>query len=76
MIKLIKKIFCKLGWHSYFVGYELVEREEKDIFNTGLLDKYKCKWCDFVGWVDSQHNLYDKDDWKNFCFWDKDSDKE
>lgn len=65
-MKLFKKLFCKLGWHSYFVGYELVEKSTKDIMHTGYLDKHKCKWCDFVGRVDSQGNLYDPDGWKNF----------
>lgn len=55
MIKTIKKLLCKLGWHSF--NYELVNTPD-DILNTHICDKYKCKWCGYVGMVDSQGNLF------------------
>lgn len=49
-----KKICCKLGWHSYIVGYDFVEYDGY----YGIANKYKCKWCGYVGMVDSQGNLF------------------
>ena len=54
MIKLIKKLYCKIGWHSFPVGYDLVEYDGY----KGTANKYKCKWCGYVGMVDSQGNLF------------------
>lgn len=54
MLKRIKKIFCKMGWHSFCVGYDLVET---DGFH-GIANKYKCKWCGYIGMVDSHGNLF------------------
>ena len=55
MLKIIKKFFCKIGWHSF--SYDLVETP-KDPLNTGICNKYKCKWCGGIGLVDSQGNLF------------------
>lgn len=55
MLKIIKRFLCKIGWHSF--SYELVEIP-KDPLNTGICNKYKCKWCSGVGLVDSQGNLF------------------
>lgn len=49
-----KKICCKLGWHSYIVGYDFVEYDGY----YGIANKYKCKWCGYIGMVDSQGNLF------------------
>lgn len=49
---IIKKYFCKIGWHSF--GYDLVEHDGYH----GIANKYKCKWCGYVGMVDSQGNLF------------------
>lgn len=59
ILKTIRNIlFCKiLPWHSFIVDYELVESPE-DPLHTGICDKYKCKWCGYIGHVDSQGNLY------------------
>ena len=54
MIKFIKRIFCKIGWHSFSVGYDLVEHDGYH----GICDKYRCKWCGYEGMVDSQGNLF------------------
>jgi hypothetical protein len=47
----MKKIFCWMGWHSFFSGYDY---ESFD----GCSIHAKCKWCDFKGMVDSQGNLF------------------
>ncbi len=54
---MIKKLLCKIGWHSFISGYDLVE-VPNDILNTGICNKYKCKWCGYIGMVDSQGNLF------------------
>lgn len=55
MIPLIKRFFCKIGWHSF--SYDLVEIPN-DPLNTGYCNKYKCKWCGGIGLKDSQGNLF------------------
>lgn len=54
-MNILKKIFCKIGWHSF--DYELVEIPY-DPLNTHICDKYKCKWCGYIGMLDSQGNLF------------------
>lgn len=56
-MKWLKKLFCRIGWHSYIVGYELVEVPE-DPLHSGICNKYQCKWCGCVGLKDSQGNLF------------------
>lgn len=51
-MKWLKRIFCKIGWHSF--SYALVERDGY----YGIANKHKCKWCGYVGLVDSQGNLF------------------
>ena len=63
MITLLKKFLCKIGWHSFISGYDLVE-VPNDPLNTGICNKYKCKWCDMIGLVDSQGNLFNPEDYK------------
>ena len=53
-MKIIKRMFCKIGWHSFPVGYDLVE----DDGYHGIANSYRCKWCGYVGMVDSQGNLF------------------
>lgn len=55
MISLVKKIFCKLGWHSR--KYDLVEIPN-DPLNTGICNKYRCRWCGYIGLKDSGGNLF------------------
>jgi len=50
IMKLIKKLFCRLGWHSYFIGYTQLGQDS--------YGKYQCKWCGFIGLKDSQGNLF------------------
>jgi len=49
---MIKKLFCKIGWHSF--RYILVENDGY----KGIANKYKCKWCGYIGMVDSHGNLF------------------
>lgn len=60
-MKLLKKILCKIGWHSF--SYNLIE-EPKDPLNTGVCNKYQCKWCGMKGLVDSQGNLFNPEVYK------------
>ena len=55
-MKIIRRLFCKIGWHS-FGHYELVEIPN-DPLNSNICNKYKCKWCGYIGMVDSQGNLF------------------
>lgn len=48
---MIKKFLCKIGWHSIFIGFEL-------LFNDGVSDHARCKWCRYEGMIDSQGNLF------------------
>jgi len=52
----VKKFSCKMGWHNTG-GYELVEAPN-DPLHTGICNKYRCKWCGYVGMIDSQGNLF------------------
>lgn len=54
IMRLIERMFCKIGWHSFLVGYDLVE----DDGHHGITNLYRCKWCGYVGMVDSQGNLF------------------
>lgn len=56
-MKLLKKLFCKIGWHSFIVGYDLAYSPD-DPLHSGICDRYRCKWCNGVGLVDSQGNLF------------------
>ena len=51
MKKLLKKFFCKIGWHSIFVGFI-------NLYNDGASQHAKCRWCDYEGMIDSQGNLF------------------
>jgi len=51
MKALFKRLCCKLGWHSYFVGYDFQSWDGCNIHA-------KCKWCGYEGMVDSQGNLF------------------
>lgn len=51
-MNLIKKLCCKIGWHSF--TYDLVEYD----WYKGIANMYKCKWCGYIGMVDSQGNLF------------------
>ena len=51
-MKIIKRMFCKIGWHSW--NYDLVEEDGLH----GVCNKYKCRWCGYIGMIDSQGNLF------------------
>ena len=50
-MKIIKKFFCWLGWHSFIIGFE-------QLYFDGCSNHAKCKWCSFEGMIDSQGNLF------------------
>lgn len=52
---IFKRIFCKIGWHSF--SYDLVKVVD-DPLRSHICDVYKCKWCGKEGRVDSQGNLF------------------
>jgi len=47
----VKRLFCKIGWHSLPVGFEEVEFD-------GCSKYARCKWCGYEGMIDSQGNLF------------------
>lgn len=47
----MKKIFCKIGWHSILIGFIYLS-------NDGASEHMKCKWCGYEGMIDSQGNLF------------------
>ncbi len=49
MKNILKKFLCKIAWHSF--SYELLDYD-------GASQHAKCKWCGYVGMVDSQGNLF------------------
>lgn len=50
MLGFIKKVFCKIGWHSV-TGFEATGFD-------GCSVHAKCKWCGYEGMIDSQGNLF------------------
>lgn len=52
MKKLIKKMFCKFGWHSF--KYDIVPYDTP----LGKQASYRCKWCGYVGTLDFHGNLF------------------
>ena len=56
MIALLKRICCKIGWHSIFVGFDRIRHSTKDPLR--FLVFAKCKWCGYEGQIDSQGNLF------------------
>lgn len=50
-IKLLQKLYCKIGWHCHSKDY---------IYNSfdGASSHCTCKWCGYKGMVDSQGNLF------------------
>ena len=56
MKESLKKLLCKIGWHSIFVGFENPHHAEDDPLQ--FLVFAKCKWCGYEGQIDSQGNLF------------------
>lgn len=50
---MIKSLLCKIGWHSYFVGFDKT-------FNDGCSDHARCKWCGVEGMIDSTGALFSR----------------
>ena len=51
-MSLLKRLMCRIGWHSFFVGWDYAS--DYHGFNAPM----KCKWCPQTGLVDSQGNLF------------------
>lgn len=49
MIKFMKRVLCKIHWHSF--SYDYLEHD-------GASVHAQCKWCKYKGMVDSQGNLF------------------
>ena len=47
----IKRLFCKIGWHSFPAGFEPISFD-------GCSEHARCKWCGYEGMIDSQGNLF------------------
>ena len=58
MKEMIKRLFCRIGWHCSSSKYILIERDGYH----GIADKYQCPWCGYVGMVDSHGNLFKSED--------------
>ena len=51
----IKRFLCRLGWHSWIVGYEYLPPQcPLDVVNIHA----RCKWCHYEGILDSQGGLF------------------
>ena len=50
-VKFLRKFYCKIGWHCHMGDYQPVKFD-------GASAHCKCKWCGYVGIVDSQGNLF------------------
>ena len=48
---LVKRLMCKIGWHSFFIGFEVIGFD-------GCSEHAKCRWCGYKGMIDSQGNLF------------------
>lgn len=53
MIGLIKRFFCRIGWHSFPVGFVHIYFDF-----DGFNEHARCKWCGYEGMIDSQGNLF------------------
>lgn len=47
-----KRLSCFMGWHSYWAGFNHIDKGD------GFLTYASCKWCDYEGQIDSQGNLF------------------
>lgn len=50
MIKLIKRFFCWVGWHSW--KYDITGVSGPNFANG------RCRWCGYEGLVDTQGHLF------------------
>jgi len=51
IMRWVKGIFCKMGWHAFPVGFESIGFD-------GCSEHARCKWCGYEGMIDSQGNLF------------------
>lgn len=47
----MKRVYCKIGWHSYPQGFASTGFDGASVHST-------CKWCHYKGLIDSQGNLF------------------
>jgi len=48
MIRWLKRMFCRIGWHkvSGYTGFD------------GCSARARCDWCGYEGLIDGQGNLF------------------
>lgn len=51
MKESLKRLFCKIGWHSFLGGFEIMGFD-------GCSVHARCRWCGYEGMIDSQGNLF------------------
>jgi hypothetical protein len=51
MKKWLKMALCRIGWHSFYIGFE-------PIGHNGCNQYARCRWCHKEGMIDSQGNLF------------------
>lgn len=57
---MLKRLFCRIGWHSFPVGFDSIPDPPTNLPGTipSITERARCRWCQFEGRVDSQGNLY------------------
>jgi len=53
-LPLLRKYYCKIGWHS--IKYDNEHKADND--PNKFLNFAECQWCHYEGQVDSQGNLF------------------
>lgn len=51
MLRVLKKLVCRIGWHCPMSKYEYLGFD-------GVSLRCRCPWCGYIGMVDSQGNLF------------------
>ncbi len=52
----MKRFLCWTGCHSMFIGYYDASAD----WGASINRLGECKWCGFIGLIDSQGNLFGK----------------
>ena len=56
-MKLIRRLFCRVGWHSFPAGYDWDAQGAYRLHGIGG-GRARCRWCGGMGLVDSQGNMF------------------
>jgi hypothetical protein len=51
MKQWLKAFLCRIGWHSFYEGFEPIGYD-------GCSFHARCRWCKEEGLIDSQGNLF------------------